>query len=181
MSVRLPLSISLCALAVLFALPSKAEFPPEGAVADPRNPALATGDYSTSAQSKSNAKAHYVFYFDCAKRMWIGVATSTSGGAGSASPHGREFAPGPPTGARRDTSDPNRATNIVTHQTFAFSNGVWIDTKSRQVARSAKLCPNSVAPSVHQPASEPPVPVKQEKPDSLPPPPVVNTKGDLQP
>lgn len=176
MRLRLAPSTSICMLAVaLFCtLPSKAEFPPEGAVLDQQNPALATGDYPNPTQR--NSKAHYVFYFDCSKRMWIGVATS--GSSGSSPLHGRQFPPGPPTGAVRDASDPNHATNHVTHQTFEFSKGIWIDAKSRQVPRSVKLCPEATIPAGRKPAVEPSPPTRAEKPDRLPPPPVVRTDGD---
>jgi hypothetical protein len=181
MNSRLPLIIGLCALALALshALPARAEFPPEGATPDAQNPAIATGDYPSS--TKGNAKTHYVFYFDCSKGAWIGVAITASGESGSSSPHGREFPPGPPTGAKEDPSDPNHSTNAITHQTFAFTNGVWIDAKSRQVARSAKLCPESAAPSSRHPASEPTTPVKNERPDTLPPPPVIKTEGNSRP
>src|SRR5689334_560436 len=91
------------AFAMVCAVPARAEFPPEGAVADAQNPSIATGDYPGPTQN--HAMTHYVFYFDCAKRAWIGVATSASGRAGNSSLRGREFSPGPPTGAKRDASD----------------------------------------------------------------------------
>jgi hypothetical protein len=134
------------------AVPSaNAEFPPEGATQDARNPAIATGDYSGS---------HYVYYFDCGKREWIGVAVS---GAlrGDIAPlltenKGRLFPPGPPTGAKRDAKDSNRATNIATGTTYRFRDGLWLDTKTGQKATSPKLCSDSATPEPRKPPAERP-------------------------
>ena len=81
MDIRAPkspgLAMSALAIVVFCALPSRAEFPPEGAFLDPQNPAIATGDYPSA--TNSGAKAHYVFYFDCGKRTWITLCLPSPG------------------------------------------------------------------------------------------------------
>jgi hypothetical protein len=133
------------AIAVALAYPARAEFPPEGAVPDPNNASIATGDYPSP--TRDGVALHTVFYFDCGTRNWVGVSVKVPSGvqnspAEAAGP-GRKYPPGPPTGSKRDATDPNRAYNKSTGQNFAFRDGNWIDTKTGKLLKAPKLCPDS--------------------------------------
>ena len=178
-------------LALFVALPVRAEFPPDGAVADPTNPWTATGNLPDAKHGGSLVP--YVFYFDCTKKLWIGVAVAGSKGGEEAAPNAvgtaREFPPGPPTGAKLDGHDPKRAVNRTTGRAFAMRDGNWVDAKSGAVVKAPKLCSgaNDVPTVKDKPISEEPrlpeqqgpaspVPVGPEpKSDLLPPPPKVIT------
>jgi len=159
-------------LANLAPVSVRAEFPPEGAISDPNNPSIASGDYADPAHN--GIMRHYIFYFDCAKRDWIGVSVA---GANQSSPpqavgNGREFPPGPPPGAKVDAGNLSRASVAGTDQIYSLRRGVWFDAKTGKAVASSKLCPESSATpdqTKHSKDSERP-----EKPDSLPPPPKYN-------
>lgn len=180
---------------VAFALEkSRAEFPPEGAVTDPNNSSIATGDLPDP--SHKGGLRHYIFYFDCTKRAWIGVSVTNTKTDASSPPQavglGREFPPGPPLGAKKLSGSSNRAIVAATGQTFVLENGSWLDTKTRKPMHSPNLCPENVVPRVQRPATSAaspsrgsqqgtpdvdklppsgPVPKSEPKPDQLPPPP----------
>jgi hypothetical protein len=165
-----------CALALanLATVPVRAEFPPEGAISDPNNPSIASGDYPDLAHNGVNH--HYIFYFDCAKRDWIGVSVAAANQ--SSPPHaignGREFPPGPPPGAKVDAGNLSHATVARTGQTYSLRRGVWFDAKTGKAVASSKLCPESASTPdqiKHSKDSERP---DIQKPDSLPPPPKYN-------
>jgi hypothetical protein len=177
-------------LALAAALPARAEFPPEGAIADPSNPATATG--SLPDPKHAGTALPYVFYFDCAKNIWIGVAvsTQTNNGAVALSAVGaaRQFPPGPPPGAKLDVHNPDRAINPASGHSFSLRDGNWVDAKSGAIVKSPKLCASDVPPVKSAPAAAPvsrspddhappaPQPVgPAAKPDHLPPPPSVIT------
>ena len=192
---RLPAMLGLCmlALAVSAALPASAEFPPEGAVPDPNNPLTATGEFPSPKHD--GATLPYVFYFDCGKRKWIGVAVTgakpNQTSAPSAMGPAREYPPGPPTGSKLDGADPAHATNRATGEHFALRAGDWVDAKTGTAAKSPKLCSEAsgvtAQPAVknksgtgqgeplHADGPPPPTitPVRgpDKKPDNLPPPP----------
>jgi len=133
------------AIAVLSVQPTRAEFPPEGAVPDPNNASIATGDYPSPA--RDGATLHTVFYFECGTRDWVGVLVKVASGAqnspAEAAGPGRKYPPGPPTGSKRDSTDPNRAYNKATGQNFAFRDGNWIDLKTGKLVKEPKLCPDT--------------------------------------
>ena len=135
--------------------PACAEFPPDGAVADPNNPAIASGVYPM--QTRDGVDRKYVFYFDCGVGMWIGVAVaSLDQGAmhpGNRLGPGREFPSGPPPGSDRDPSNQNRALNLHTGDTFVFQSGEWKNSATGELIRSPKLC-SSAAFSPAPPASK---------------------------
>ncbi len=182
-------SLAFCGfLAIAIGAPAtsvRAEFPPEGAVSDASNPSVATGDYEDPRHH--GVMQHYIFYFDCNKRDWIGVSVAGSA-KGQASPPqavgmGREFPAGPPPGAKREVGNANQATAPGTGQTFVFQRGNWFDAKSGQLMRSPKLCPDS-APQRSDGRSQVPSAARSgqlgpsqptshsnPKPDQLPPPP----------
>jgi len=126
----------------LAALPVRAQFPAEGAVPDPYNRATATGEYPSPKHDGD--KVQYVFYFDCGKRKWIGVAATMSKGTQTSVPQAvgsaHEFPPGPPTGSSLDAKDANRAINRITGQSFTLHKGNWIDAKTGELVKSPKLC-----------------------------------------
>jgi hypothetical protein len=165
------------AVAVALAYPARAEFPPEGAIPDPNNASIATGDYPSP--TRDGVALHTVFYFDCGTRNWVGVSVKVSSGvqnspAEAAGP-GRKYPPGPPTGSKRDSADPNHAYNKSTGQNFAFRDGNWIDLKTGKLVMAPKLCPdtagsvggNTLRQSGDHGQNQPAPPV-DDKPDHLP-------------
>lgn len=153
------------AIASFMFLPARAEFPPEGAVPDPNNASIATGDYPTH----DSGVVHTVFYFDCGTRNWVGVSVKASSGTqnspAQAEGAGREYPPGPPTGSTRVADNPNRAFNKSTGQDFALRDGNWIDTKTGKVMKARNLCRDGGSTgsnTVKQPSAS------DEKPDHLP-------------
>lgn len=177
----------------LAVVPAFAEFPPEGAVSDPNNASTATGDLPDP--SHKGTLRHYIFYFDCGKRHWIGVSVTGTIASPSSPPQavglGREFPPGPPLGSKTIGSNPHRAIS-ASGQAFVLENGSWLDAKTKKPVPSPKLCPDSidnpgrraaeqVIGSEHDQSSEgagsdklpPAQPTRQndQKPDQLPPPP----------
>lgn len=131
------------------AVPARAEFPPDGAVADRNNPAIASGIYPTPTLDGIGLK--YVFYFDCEVGMWIGVAVSGSGEAqllNSTGP-GHEFPSGPPSGSVRDAADRNHAVNKSTGENFVLRDGSWRNAKTGASVKSPKLCPTSASDAVN--------------------------------
>ena len=178
--------LGICSLALFSALPARAEFPPEGAVADPTNPSTATGNLPDPKHA--GTLLPYVFYFDCGKRQWIGVAVAGPKDKQSTAPSAvgtaRQFAPGPPPGAKLDAHDPTHAANHASGQAFALRDGNWTDVKTGVAVKSPKLCANDVPvtktkpaggddippPDQQAPASPQPI-APQNKPDHLPPPP----------
>lgn len=154
--------------------PARAEFPPEGATTDPRNPSIATGELPSLTHK--GVKEHYVFYFDCGKMNWIGVPVANSSGSSppQAMGPGREFPSGPPSGSKRLATDSTRAVDESSGQSFSFQNGQWINTKTRDVARSPSLCTDAASLSGHNTLKKAPLPTPppSEKSDKLPPPPV---------
>jgi hypothetical protein len=183
------LAIALNALTVA---PAYAEFPPEGAVSDPNNPSVATGDLPDP--SHKGTLRHYIFYFDCGKRHWIGVSVTGTVASPASPPQavglGREFPPGPPLGSKTVNSNPSRAMSAL-GQAFVLENGSWFDAKTKKPVPSPKLCPATDHPgrraAEQAPGSEhdqssagagsdklpPAQPARQneQKPDQLPPPP----------
>ncbi|HTP78617.1 MAG TPA: hypothetical protein VMJ73_16765 [Rhizomicrobium sp.] len=176
---------ALC-LSLLASAPARAEFPPEGATADPSNPATATG--SLPDPKHAGTTIPYVFYFDCSKNLWIGVAvaaqTNKAGVAVNAVGPARQFPPGPPPGAKLDPHNPNRA--IANARSFVLRDGNWYDGKTGAIVKSPKLCAPEAAPA--KPAA-PPTPPPDDKappapqpvspasnPNNLPPPPSVNPR-----
>jgi hypothetical protein len=187
---------SLLAISILvFALPpAYAEFPPEGSVSDPNNPSIASGVLPDP--SHKGVLRHYVFYFDCGKREWIGVSVTNTQTSPSSPPQavglGRKFPPGPPLGSK--TVSANRAIVAATGQTFVLESGSWIDVKTKKPERSPNLCPEGALPHEQRPTKEAagqkdsseqdtagagvdklpptgPTSKKDQKPDQLPPPP----------
>ena len=173
-------------LALFAAMPARAEFPPEGAVADPTNPSTATGNLPDSKHA--GTLLPYVFYFDCGKRQWIGVAVAGPKDKQSTAPSAvgtaRQFPPGPPPGAKLDAHDPTRAANHTSGQSFTLRDGNWVDVKTGADVKSPKLCANDMPPVKTKPAgsADPATPDQQapagpqpispqNKPDHLPPPP----------
>ena len=132
----------MLAFASFGATPACAEFPPDGAVADPNNLAIASGIYPMPTHDGFGHK--YVFYFDCGIGMWIGVAVTGSddGQAQLLNPTGpaREFPSGPPPGSQRDAADQNRAFNKTTGEEFVYRGGSWSDSKTGALVKSPKLC-----------------------------------------
>ena len=120
-----------------------AEFPPEGAVPDPDNPSVATGDLPDS--SHKGTLRHYIFYFDCGKRDWIGVSVAGTAASPSSPPQavglGREFQPGPPLGAKMTSSN---SAVTASGQSFVLEKGSWVDVRTKKPVRSPGLCPGSV-------------------------------------
>ena len=163
-----------CALALaIFATESaRAEFPPEGAIPDPTNPSVASGNYPDPAHN--GVMRHYIFYFDCGKRDWIGVSVAATNGNQSAPPQavgkGREFPSGPPLGSKVDASNSNRASLAGTGQTFSLRQGVWFDARTGKKVPSPNLCANAPDQTAikHSKASEPNA---ENQSDQLPPPP----------
>jgi hypothetical protein len=170
--------------------PADAEFPPEGAVSDPGNPSIASGDLPDPAHK--GTLRHYIFYFDCRNRDWIGVSVAGTVASPASPPQavgmGREFPPGPPLGSRTVSRSPRRAMT-ASGQTFVLEAGGWFDAKTKKMQRSPKLCPGSidrrpadqVTGSAHGqssmgeggdklPSTEP-ARQNDQKPDQLPPPP----------
>ena len=169
---------------------ARGEFPPEGAVTDPKNPSIASGDLPDP--SHKGALSHYIFYFDCGKHDWIGVSVTNNAKAGASSAPqavglGREFPPGPPLGAKTLSGSSDRAIVAATGQIFVLENGNWIDIKTKKTMRSPNLCPEAAISAKHatrpEPSSQPasagvdkltppaPIPKSDQKPDQLPPPP----------
>jgi len=177
------LAVGVNALAVATA---HAEFPPEGAVADANNPSLATGDIADP--SRKGTLRHYIFYFDCGKRDWIGVPVAGTATNSATSPRavgpGREFPPGPPLGSKTVSGTPGRAVT-ASGQAFVQEDGSWFDAKTRTPMPSPSLCPESRRPSKpatgsaqdHHSAGGDALPSaksaqpNEQKPDQLPPPP----------
>jgi hypothetical protein len=193
------ISSAFCAVSAIsitaFALqPAYAEFPPEGAVSDPNNPSIASGDLPDP--SHKGVLLHYIFYFDCGKRDWIGVSVTNTEASPSSPPQavglGRKFPPGPPLGSKIVSG--NRAIVAATGQTFVLQSSGWFDVKTKKPMRSPNLCPEGAVPHEHRPtqnATDPergserdaagigvdkvppsgPMPKNDQKPDQLPPPP----------
>lgn len=132
-----------------------AEFPPEGAVSDPNNPSIATGDLPDP--SHKGTLRHYIFYFDCGKRDWIGVSVAGTAGNPASPPQavglGREFPPGPPLGSKTVSGNPNHALT-ASGQSFVLEAGSWIDAKTNKPVRAPKLCPASIARPDRRPAEQ---------------------------
>jgi hypothetical protein len=176
--------LGLCMLMLigLSIWPARAEFPPEGATTDPHNPSIATGDLPSLTHK--GVKEHYVFYFDCGKMNWIGVPVTNSHGVQSSPPQamgpGREFPSGPPIGSKRLATDSSRAVDESSGQSYSFQNGQWINTKTRDFARSPKLCTDAASSFGHNTlkTAPPPPPAPNEKSDKLPPPPVYTPNRD---
>lgn len=141
---------------VLLSTPALAQFPPQGAVADPDNPAFAT---RTITESRLGASATIIrrYYYDCGKKRWVLVGTETSFGI-TAPPVPSSYPPGPPPGSRREPGDPNRAFNPTTGQNFVHHKGQWIDVKNGQVIPEPKLCPEPEHVTTPQPPPAPPPP-----------------------
>jgi hypothetical protein len=166
----------LYALAVSVALPAHAEFPPEGAVSDPNNPSVASADYPDPAHKE--VTRHFIFYFDCGKRDWIGVPVAGTNGKNSAPPQtvgkGKEFPSGPPPGSKYVVGKSDRAVNAGSGGTFALRQGVWFDAKTGKPVMSPKLCPGAPTASdqtvVKSPKNSAPG-TDTAKADQLPPPP----------
>ena len=158
------------ALATFATVSASAEFPPEGATPDPTNPSVASGDFPDPAHN--GVMRHYIFYFDCGKRDWIGVSVAATNGNQSEPPQavgkGREFPSGPPLGSKVDARNSNRASLAGTGHTFSLRQGVWFDARTGKQVPSPNLCPNAPdqTPIKHSKASETPA-----RSDQLPPPP----------
>jgi len=135
---RRRLLCAMLALASLGAAPANAEFPPDGAVADPNNAAIASGIYPLPTRDGVGVK--YVFYFDCGIGMWIGVAVTGSDNSQVQLLKGRQFPSGPPPGSQRDTADANHAFNRMTGEEFVLREGGWREAKSGALVKSARLC-----------------------------------------
>ena len=193
------ISSAFCALLAIsitaFALePAYAEFPPEGAVSDPKNPSIASGDLPDPSQK--GVLRHYIFYFDCGKREWIGVSVTNTNTSPSSPPQavglGRKFPPGPPLGSKIVSG--NRAIVAATGQTFVLQNGGWFDVRTKKPVPSPNLCPEGAVPHEQRPTKKAtsqehgseqeaagtgvdklpptgPMPKNDQKPDQLPPPP----------
>lgn len=135
--------VAMLAFVVFAAVPASAEFPPYGAMADPNNPAIASGVYPDP--TRDGIWLNYVFYFDCGIGTWIGVAVAGAENGetppSSVTGRGREFPLGPPPEAERDATDPNHAFNRSTGEDFVFRDGSWRNSKSGALAKSPKLCP----------------------------------------
>ena len=163
-------------LVILASVAARAEFPPEGAIPDPKNPSLASGDYQDPAHN--GVMRHYIFYFDCGKRDWIGVSVADTKGDQSAPPQavgkGREFPPGPPPGSKVDANNSSRASLASSGQAFSLRRGVWFDLNTGKPMASPKLCPSDqTAPDQNRAGSpsDPEHGADDRKPDQLPPPP----------
>ena len=134
--------VELCVTALAFLCmglgPARAEFPPDGAVADSNNPAIASGVYPLPTPDGQGLK--YVFYFDCGVGMWIGVAVTGPDSSPVQLLKGREFPSGPPPGAQRDMSDANHAINKTTGEDFVLRGGGWRDVKTGALMESPRLC-----------------------------------------
>jgi len=166
-------SLFVFAIAAVIAAPALAEFPPEGAVSDPNNPSVASADYQDPAHK--NVTRHFIFYFDCRKRDWIGV--SVAGTEGQIAPpqavgKGREFPSGPPPGSKYVVGNSDRALNIGNGGTFVLRQGVWFDVKTGKSVVSPRLCPgDSTAPVRANANQKDSATLDTPKPDQLPPPP----------
>ena len=149
--------VELCATALAFLCiglgPARAEFPPDGAVADPNNLAIASGIYPMPTPDGQGLR--YVFYFDCGVGAWIGVAVSGSANGPVQLLKGREFPAGPPPGSERDVADQNHAINKATGEDFEFRGGVWKDAKTGVPVKSPRLCTTAshapARPSIQEP------------------------------
>lgn len=162
------------ALASLSNLPARAEFPPEGATSDPNNPSVASGDYPDPAHS--GTMRHFIFYFDCGKRDWIGVSVAGTKGDQAAPPQavgkGREFPSGPPPGSKVDTANSTRASIAGSGQTLSLRQGTWFDAKTGKPIASPNLCPGgSPDHTVNKTSKSSDGTASDQKPDQLPPPP----------
>jgi hypothetical protein len=135
---RLTCCVAMLADLGLGAAPARAEFPPDGAVADPNNVAIASGVYPMSTPDGLGVK--YVFYFDCGIGMWIGVAVTGSDNGQVQLLKGREFQSGPPPGSQRDAADGNHAFNRTTGEDFVLRAGGWRDAKTGALVKSPRLC-----------------------------------------
>jgi len=156
-------------IVALSSFPAAAQFPPEGAVADPTNPQIAIRDIASPI-----GVYHIVtkYYYDCTKKRWVLVSfewkkggTSVLGGAAETipAPKGQEkFRPasslpsGPPPGAKREAGDPDRASNPTIGQNFAFEDGKWIDVKTGQAVTPPNLCPDPPARTTPPTTKSPP-------------------------
>lgn len=136
---RTALCITMLAFWSMGIEPASAEFPPDGAVADPNNVAIASGIYPTPTPDGLGLR--YVYYFDCAIQMWIGVAVSGSDYSSAQLLKGREFPSGPPPGSQRDAADATHAFNKTTGEDFVLRGGTWKDAKTGAVVTSPKICP----------------------------------------
>jgi hypothetical protein len=143
---RAALCVTLLALLSLRPEFARAEFPPDGAVADPNNQAIASGIYPMPTRDGPGLR--YVFYFDCGIGMWIGVAVSGPDSSRAQLLKGQEFPSGPPPGAERDAADRNHASNKTTGEDFVFRGGDWRDAKTGASVKSPRLC----ATASHAPA-----------------------------
>ena len=167
----------MLALAAASVMPARAEFPPEGATSDPTNPSVASGDYPDPVHK--GVAHHYVFYFDCGKRDWIGVSVEGGKTNQSEPPQavgkGREFPSGPPPGSKVDATNFNRAFSADSGRVFVLRHGVWFDTKGGKPVASPNLCPGE-APnqSAIKSSKDSERRVGEQKPDQLPPPPKYN-------
>jgi len=159
------------ALATFATVAARGEFPPEGAVTDPNNPSVASGEYPDPAHN--GVTRHYVFYFDCGKRVWIGV--SVAEGNQSAPPQavgkGREFPSGPPPGAKVDAGNSNHASLTGSGQTFSLRQGIWFDVKTGKPVVSPNLCPVTPDQKLIKRSKNSEHGVENQQPDQLPPPP----------
>jgi len=135
---RSALCVTTLTLLSVGVAPALAEFPPDGAVADPNNAAIASGIYPLP--TRDGLGVNYVFYFDCGIGMWIGVAVTGSDNGQVQLLKGREFSSGPPPGSQRDTVDGSHAFNRMTGEDYVLREGSWRDTKTGALVKSPRLC-----------------------------------------
>jgi hypothetical protein len=145
------------AFGIAWVSPAAAQFPPQGAVADPNNPSIATRTIVSPLEAYSIVTK---YYYDCTKKKWVLVSfewrakgTSVFSGEGSApvpTPKGGEnYRPastlnsGPPPSFKGEIGDPNRAFNPTTGQNVVRRKDNWIDVKTGQVIVAPKLCPET--------------------------------------
>jgi len=134
------------ALGVLLASAARAQFPPEGATSDPSNPSIAAGDIPDPSQK--GVVHHYVFYFDCVRRDWIGTSVPNATKPSPSTVVGKEFPSGPPTGAKRLLHNPDTATDAATGLVYRLQNGSWYEAKTGKISPPPKLCPEAATPTV---------------------------------
>lgn len=151
-------AVAFCAIG--FATSAKAEFPPEGFVADPDNPAKAD-KITTERVGGMLIRTIRHYYFDCRKKKWVFVSrdlwrgeganeefvppgkwtkdnkfvsTDTGGGDLDSSPY--------PPGATKEGDNPNQKYDPKNGDTYNYDPKTkqWTDSFTKRVV-SSELCP----------------------------------------
>jgi hypothetical protein len=159
-----PTILALSFLLAVAVSPGAAQFPPQGATADPDHPNIATLTIDTTTTLSGLTVVTISYYYDCSKKAWVVTRVDATNplnqpGGPSAIPIkvGDTAPPGPPPGSKREPGDPNHAFNSTTGQNFVFNKGKWIDTKTgKEVAEPKLNCPvptNETQPSKPAPTT----------------------------